>query len=98
MLKQEELALMRAISTVQGNPVLLRERRKALAANKTSKAAACCTAKTSRMTLSKRQATATTTGARIVTPPLPIAGNIKAEFSCSDNLTTPAARRPTPDA
>jgi hypothetical protein len=46
MLKQEELALLRAISSVQGNPVLLRKLRTALAANKTAKAAACCTAKT----------------------------------------------------
>jgi hypothetical protein len=98
MLKQEELALMRATSSVQGNPLLLRELRKALDAKKTSKAAACCTAKTSRVTPSKRHATATTTGARIVTPPLPIAWKRKAEFSCSDGLTTPAARRPAPDA
>jgi hypothetical protein len=40
---------------------------------------------------------ATTTGARIVTPPLPITGKRKVEFSCSDGLITPAARRPAPD-
>ena len=72
MLKQEELALMRAISSVQGNP--------ALAAKKTSKAAACCTVKTSRVTPSKRHATTTTTGARTVTPPLPIAGRRMLSF------------------
>jgi hypothetical protein len=45
MLKQEELALMRAISSVQGNQVLLRELNTALAAKKTATAAACCTDK-----------------------------------------------------
>jgi hypothetical protein len=57
MLKQEDLALLRAVSMIQGNPVLLRELRKSLAAKKTSKAAACCTAKTSCVTHSKRHAT-----------------------------------------
>ena len=40
MLKQEELALLRAISSVQSNQALLRELKKALAAKKTAKAAA----------------------------------------------------------
>ena len=66
MLKQEELALLRAILSVQGNPALLRELRKALAAKKTAKAAACSKAKTSCMALIKRHAT--TTGARSVPP------------------------------
>jgi hypothetical protein len=90
---------MRAISSVQGNPVLLRKLRTALAANKTSKAAAC-TVRTPRVTPSKRHATTTTTtnGPRTVLAPLPIAGKRKAEFSCSDGLSTPAARRPAPDA
>jgi hypothetical protein len=35
MLKQEDLALLRAVTMIQGNPVLLRELRKALAAKKT---------------------------------------------------------------
>ena len=55
MLKQEDLALLRAVSMIQGNPVLLRELRKALAAKKTSKAAACCTVKTSRTRMSLGQ-------------------------------------------
>jgi hypothetical protein len=41
MLKQEDVALLRAISSVQGYPALLRELRKALAAKKTAKTAAC---------------------------------------------------------
>jgi hypothetical protein len=98
MLKQEELALLRAISSVQGNPVLLRELRKALAAKKTAKAAACSTAKTTFVALSKRHATIT--GARSVPPswkgPQPITGKRKAESSGSDSLTNPAARRPAP--
>ena len=61
MLKQEELALLRAISSVQDNPALLRELRKALAAKKTAKAAACSKAKTSCVTLFKRHATITGT-------------------------------------
>ena len=54
MLKQD-LALLRAVLMIQGNPVLLRELRKALAAKKTSKAAACCTVKTSRTRMSLGQ-------------------------------------------
>jgi hypothetical protein len=95
MLKQEDLALLRAVSSVQGNPVLLRELRKDLAPKKTAKAAASCTAKTFCVTPSERHAT--TTGARIVPPPLPITGKRRAEFSCLDGLSTPAARRPAPD-
>jgi hypothetical protein len=101
MLKQEELALLMAISSVQGNPALLRELRKALAAKNTAKAAACTKAKTSCMALSKRHATIT--GARSVPPlsprkgPQPATGKRKAESSGSDGLTTPAARRPAPD-
>jgi hypothetical protein len=47
MLKQDELALLRAISSVQGNPALVRELRKALEAKKTANAAACSKATTS---------------------------------------------------
>ena len=68
MLKQEELALLRAISSVQGNPALLRELKKALAAKKTAKADACSKAKTSCVALFERHAT--TTGARSVPPGL----------------------------
>ena len=84
MLKQEELALLRAISSVQGNPALLRELRKALAAKKTAKAAACSKAKTTCVALSKRHATIT--GARSVPPssprkgPQPATGKRKAVF------------------
>ena len=101
MLKQEELALLRAISSVQGNPALLRELRKALAAKKTAKAAACSKAKTSCVALFKRHASIT--GARSVPPsfprkgPQPTTGKRKAEPSGSDGLTTPGARRPAPD-
>ena len=100
MLKQEELALLMAISSVQGNPALLRELRKALAAKNTAKAAACTKAKTSCMALSKRHATITR--ARSVPPlsprkgPQPATGKRKAESSGSDGLTTQAARRPAP--
>ena len=101
MLKQEELAHLRAISSVQGNPALLRELRKALAAKKTAKVAACSKAKTSCVALLRRHATIT--GARSVPPSSPrkgsqpTTGKRKAEFSGSDGLTTPAARRPAPD-
>jgi hypothetical protein len=101
MLKQEELALLRAISSVQGNPAPLRELRKALAAKKTAKAAACSKAKTSCVALFKRHASIT--GARSVPPsstrkgPQPTTGKRKAEPSGLDCLTTPAARRPAPD-
>ena len=101
MLKQEELALLRTISSVQGKPALLRELRKALAAKKTAKASACSKAKTSCVALSKRHATIT--GARRVPPssprkgPQPITVKRKAESSGSDGLTTPTARRPAPD-
>jgi hypothetical protein len=96
MLKQVDLAILRAVTSVKGNPVLLRELRKAIATKKTGNAAECCTVKTSRFTPSKRHAT--TTGARIVALPQPIMGKRNAEFSCSDGLTTPASRRPAPDA
>ena len=101
MLKQEELAVLRAISSVQGNPALLRELRKALAAKKTAKAAACSKAKMSCVTLFKRHASIT--GARSVPPSSPrkgsepTTGKRKAESSGSDGLITPAARRPAPD-
>ena len=101
MLKQEKLALLRAISSVQGNPALLRELRKALASKKTAKAAACRKAKTSCMALFKHHATIT--GARSEPPSSPrnasqpTMGKRKAEFSSSDGLNTPAARRPAPD-
>ena len=39
MVKQEELALLRAVSSGQGNPVFLRDLRKALAAKKAATAA-----------------------------------------------------------
>jgi hypothetical protein len=101
MLKQEELALLRTISSVQGKPTLLRELRKALAAKKPPKASACSKAKTSCVALSKRHATIT--GARRVPPssprkrPWPITGKMKTESSGSDGLTTPNARRAAPD-
>jgi hypothetical protein len=100
MLKQEDLALLRAISSVQDNRALLRELRKALAVKKTAKAAACSKAKTSFVALSKHRATIT--GARSVPPSSSrkglqhITGKRKAESSGSDDLTTPAARRPAP--
>ena len=101
MLKQEELTILSAISSVQGNPALLLELRKALAAKKTAKAAACSKAKTSCVALSKHYAAIT--GARGVPPssprkgPQPTTGKRKDEFSGSDGLTTSAARRPAPD-
>jgi hypothetical protein len=101
MLKQEELALLRAISSVQGSPAVLLELRRALAAGKTARAAACSRAKTSCVALSKRHAI--TIGARSVPPSSPrkglrpTAGKGRAESSGSDGLTTPAARRSAPD-
>ena len=62
MLKQEELALLRAITSVQGNPTPLQELRKTLAAKKTAKAAGCSKAKTSCVALTKRHATITGAG------------------------------------
>jgi hypothetical protein len=83
MLKQEELALLGTVSSGQGNPVFLRELRKALAAKKSAKATACCTAKTSCVALWKRHAN--------------ITGKRKAELSRSDGLIIPAARTQAPD-
>jgi hypothetical protein len=100
MLKQEGLALLRAMSSVHGNPALLRELRKAIAAKK-AKADACSKAKTSCVALFKRHASIT--GARSVPPSSPgkgsgpTMGKRKAESSDSDGRTTPAARRPAPD-
>ena len=101
MLKQEELALLRAISSVQGNPALLRELRKALAAKKTAKAAACSKAKTSCVALFKRHATITRARSKPPSCPRkasqPTTGKRKAESSSSGGLTTRAAKRPAPD-
>jgi hypothetical protein len=74
MLKQEEIALVRAISLVQCNPALLRGLRKALAAKKTVKAASCNKAKTSCVERFKRDATIN--GARSVPPSSPIKGSL----------------------
>jgi hypothetical protein len=66
MLKQEELTLLSAISSVQCNPALLRELRIALAAKKTAMSAVCSKAKTSCVAQSKRHSTIT--GYRSMSP------------------------------
>ena len=102
MLMQEEIAFLKAISSVELSPAVLRELRKAIATKKRTKAAACSKAKTSRVALIKRHAT--TSGAESEAhsssrkASKPIAGKRKAEELLNPNgMTVPANRRPTPD-
>jgi hypothetical protein len=91
MLKQEELAFMKAISTLQLSPALLRELRKAKAASKSRKALASGRAKPSGEALDEVQSSHK--------PLQQPAGKRKAaELSTSDGVSEPAARRPAPSA
>jgi hypothetical protein len=91
MMKQEELAFMKAISTLQLSPALLREFRRALAASKRRKALAPGKAKPSGEVVDEVQSSQ---------KPLQLpAGKRKAaELSTSDGVFEPAARRPAPSA
>ena len=100
MLTQEDLAFLKAISSIEHSPTLLRELRKAIA-TKTTKAVACSMAKTSRVALINRHAT--TPGAESAAhsssreASQPIASKREAEeLSSPDGLTIPANRRPAP--
>ena len=102
MLKQEELAFLKALSSIKPSSPLLRELRKAIAAKKASKAIASSKAKTSCVALFKRHATVTGAGSERQSSSRktsqPVASKRKAEESTSsDGLTTPAAKRPAPD-
>jgi hypothetical protein len=91
MLKQEELAFMKAISTLELSPALLRVLRRALAASKRRKALAPGKAKPSGEVVDEVQSSH---------KPLQLsAGKRKAaELSTSDGVSEPAARRPSPSA
>ena len=102
MLKQEELAFLKVLSSIEPSSPLFREMRKAIAAKKTSKVIASSKAKTFCVTLFKRHATVTGAGSERQSSPRktsqPVTGKRKAEESASsDGLTTPAAKRPAPD-
>ena len=62
MLKQKELAFLKAISSVEFYPALLRELRKAVTAKKKTNTAASIKAKTSCVALIKRHATTSGAG------------------------------------
>ena len=82
MLKQEELAFLKAISTLDFSPALLRELRKAGAAKKRTKAVAPSKAKTFCVALIKRRPTISGTGSEAQSSRKPsqhIAGKRKAE-------------------
>ena len=65
MLKQEELAFLKAMSTLQFSPALLRELRKAVAAKKRTKAVAPSRAKTSSVALIKLHPTISRAGTEV---------------------------------
>jgi hypothetical protein len=88
MLKQKELAFMKAISTPQLSPALLRELRKAMAASKKRKALASSKVKPSGQAVNEVQSSHK--------PLQQPAGKRKAaEFSSSDGVS---ARRKAPSA
>jgi hypothetical protein len=91
MLKQEELAFMTAISTLQLSPVLLRELRRAVAASKRRKVLAPRKAKPSGEVVDEVQSSH---------KPLQLsAGKRKAaELSTTGGVSQPASRRPAPSA
>jgi hypothetical protein len=91
MLKQEELAFMKAISTLQLSPALLRELRRTMAASKRRKALAPGKAKPSGEVVDEVQSSH---------KPLQLpAGKKKAtKLSTSDGVSEPAARCPAPSA
>ena len=99
MLTQEELAFLKAISSIEPSPTLLRELRKAIA-TKTTKAVAL-KAKTSRMALINRHATtpgadsAAHSSSRGASQPIASKRETE-ELSSPDGLTIPANRRPAP--
>ena len=102
MLKEEDLGSIKALSSIQPSPALLRELRKALALKKTAKPAACSKARTSCVALMKYHAnisgaqSAVHSSSREASQA--IAGKSKAEeLSSPDGPSVPANRRPAPD-
>ena len=65
MLKQEELAFLKAMSTLEFSPALLRELRKAVAAKKRTKAVAPSRAKMSCVALIKHHPTISRAGTKV---------------------------------
>jgi hypothetical protein len=91
MLKQEELAFSKAISTLHLSPALLPELREALAASKKRKATASSKAKPSGVAVAEVRPS--------YKPLQQPAGKRKAvELSNSDGVSEPAAWRPAPSA
>jgi hypothetical protein len=99
MLKQEELAFVKALSTMELFPALLRQLRKAMATRKRSRAGAPSKAKPPSVVTSKRHSTVSC-AAIVVQPsgkPLqnPAAKTKAEELSSSGGSSGPASRRPT---
>ena len=82
MLKQEELAFLKAISAARQSPVFLWQLKKAMAANKAKRAVASSKASTSAGASTHRQH---------------VAGKRKARQLCLDISGEPATRRPVPE-
>jgi hypothetical protein len=91
MLKQEELAFMKAICTLQLSQVLLRELRSAVAASKRRKTLPPGKAKPSGEVVDEVQSS-------LKPLHLPAGKRKAAELSTSDSVSEPAARRPAPSA
>jgi hypothetical protein len=99
MLKQDELAFVKAISTMDLSRALLRQLRKGMAARKRIRTGATCKAKPPSVVASKRHPTISS-AASMVQPsgkPLqrPAAKRKAEELSSSDGSLGPANRRPT---
>jgi hypothetical protein len=101
MLKQEELAFVKAISTMELSPALLPELWKAMAARKRSRAGAPSKAKARSVVTSKSHPT--DSSAASMAPPSgkplhsPAAKRKAEELSSSDGSSGPAIRRPAPN-
>jgi hypothetical protein len=98
---EEELAFVKAISTMEISPALLRELRKAMAARKRSRAGVPSNAKPPTVVASKRHPTVSS-AARMAQPsakPLqsPAAKRKAEELSSLDGSSGPAIRRTAPN-
>jgi hypothetical protein len=101
MLKQEELAFVKAISMMELSPALLRELQKAMAARKQSRTSAPSKAKPPTVVASKRHPTGSS-AASMVQPSgkllqSPAAKRKAEELSSSDGSSGPATRCPAPN-
>jgi hypothetical protein len=101
MLKQKELAFVKAISTMELSPGLLRELRKAMDARKRSRAGAPSKDKPPSVVASKRHPAGYSAASMVQASGKPLhspAAKRKAEeLSSSDGSSGPAIRRPAPN-